>query len=197
MVNSIFSGPFDSENEIAQIVEILNKGGLVILPTDTVWGISCVHDNKDALERLISLKGRPDTEGFILLVDSIEMLKKYSPRIHPRVETLLQYHKQPLTLISSAGPDVHHLVTASDGTVAIRVCTDPYCLEIISRLGKPIVSTTANKIGQNVPASFHQLDSFWIENSDFVSYHRRGEQIKNVPSVMAKFDESGELEFIR
>lgn len=197
MIDSAFGEPMETVHEIDRIVSVLDNGGLVLLPTDTVWGISCRHDHQQALERLIGLKQRPHGIGFILLVDSIEMLKKYSPRIHPRVETLLQYHKQPLTLISSMGQLVHPLVAASEGTVAVRVCYDPFCSEIISKLGEPIVSTTVNIIGNPIPASFNQIDSFWFDNTDYVSVHRRNDQIKNAPSVLAKFDESGELEFIR
>ncbi len=187
-----------TDNEIDKAVISLKKGRVLLYPSDTIWGLGCDITNVSAVARVYEIKNRPSTKPFILLVDSIDMLKRYIKMIHPRVETLLMHHKQPLTIIyeaSQAVPD--HLIPESD-TIAIRVTHDPFCKSIISRLDQALISTSANTAGHPYPTTYDEIEEVVISMADDIVDRRLEKEASlQTPSVLATFNKKGELDFIR
>lgn len=184
-------------DDISEIVQILQNGGLICYPTDTVWGIGCDPTNEAAIAKLNELKGGPPDKGYVLLVDSLEMLKTYAPKIHPRIETLLSFHTRPLTILYDRTVGLPASVKAPDSTVAIRVATDDFCLALIKAFGKPLVSTVAAKKGMPFPPTFGGVSSEILGGVDYVVKHRQNDKEPQEPSSIAKLDRHLELEFVR
>jgi len=179
------------------ILNILNDGGIILFPTDTIWGLGCRVDNIDAVKRIFAIKKRDFSKPFPLLVDSIEMLKNYVERIHPRIETLLTYHQYPLTMIYPQAKNLGTPAIHESGSVAIRLVQDEFCALLIKELGVPIVATSANYSGDPFPANFDEINPKILKEVDLVIQHRQNEKIKGQPSVIANYDEAGNLNFIR
>lgn len=184
-------------DDISDIVRLLEEGGLICYPTDTIWGIGCDATNDAAIGRLTALKGRRPEKGYILLVDSIDMLKQYASKIHPRVETLLAYHQRPLTIVYDHVNGLPSEVRAPNGSVAIRVATDEFCRELIGAFGKPIVSSAACKYDEPFPQTFGGISSEILGGVDYVVKYRQDDKEPHEPSAIARLDRHKELEFIR
>ncbi len=180
-----------------EIIKTLEEGGLILLPTDTIWGISCDATRPEAIEKIYTLKQRAKDNPFILLVDSIKMLKQYTLRIHPRIETLLGYHKRPLTVIYDKGTNLPSITLANNESVAIRIVQDELCRQIIQTFGKPIVSTSANISKEPFPNNFGEVSSKIIQGVDYVVPYRQLEKSLNRPSVIVRLNQQEELDFIR
>lgn len=198
--NGANSGLMDDNlwvSEIGEVVEMVKRGQVILYPTDTIWGLGCDAKNEKAVLRIYKIKKRPLDQPMIILVDSIEMLKEYVSRIHPRVETLLSMHQQPLTVIYPHGNQLPEVVTGGKKTVGIRVVRDAFCQEIIRQLGGPIVSTSANVTGKPWPKGFGEISSEILKASDYVVRYRRDEKATGEPSVIATFNAKGVLNFIR
>ena len=187
------------ENEkFLEILTALRQGDVILYPTDTIWGIGCDATNETAVHRISEIKSRQPERGYILLVDSLTMLKKYVGEIHPRVETLLAYHSRPLTIIYDESSGLASNVLAPDGSVGIRITQDPFCRELIKQLGKPIVSTSANQSGQPFPSHYGEVSSDILEKVDLVVKYKQDNKEHGEPSVIARFNpDQEELDFLR
>ncbi|MBL7825757.1 MAG: threonylcarbamoyl-AMP synthase [Saprospiraceae bacterium] len=184
-------------DDISEIAALLRKGSVICYPTDTIWGIGCDAFNEHSVARIIEIKGRIPDKGFILLVSSIEMLKRYVPKLHPRIETLLSFHQRPLTVIYERTVGLPDFVKAPNGSIAIRVATDQFCQELIETFNGPIVSTSANKSGEPFPPTFGSISSEILGTVDYVVKYRQDDKEPGEPSAIAKLDRHLELEFIR
>lgn len=184
-------------DDISDIARLLDSGAVICYPTDTIWGIGCDATNESAIERLSELKGRTPGMGYIILVDSIDMLKRYVARIHPRVETMLAYLNRPLTVVYQPAAGLPPALLHRDGTLAIRIVTDQFCQELISALGRPILSTAACKANEPFPPTFGAISSEILGAVDYVVKYRQDDKEPHTPSTMARLDRHNELEFIR
>jgi len=184
-------------NEQPSALQILRNGGIILCPTDTIWGISCNAYNQKAVSRIYKIKGREISKPFILLVDSITNLKKYIVSIHPRVETLIHYHRRPISVIYQSSPQLPEYLSGDDGTVAIRVTKDPFLMQTISELGKPIVSTSANIASHKSPEKFSDIEKAIIQNVDYVVKSDNGSIQRSKSSMLIRYNEEGELFFLR
>ena len=186
------------ENEkFEEILNVLRHGNTILFPTDTIWGIGCDATNPQAVEKINAIKGRPSDKGYVLLVDSLEMLKKHVLHVHPRIETLLGYHNRPLTIIYDDGLGLAENVLAKDGSVGIRIVKDAFCRELINQFGKPIVATSANVSGLSFPTHYGEISSDVLEKVDFVVKFRQDSKERGEPSIIARLNEFEELDFIR
>ncbi|MCB9266385.1 MAG: Sua5/YciO/YrdC/YwlC family protein [Lewinellaceae bacterium] len=183
--------------DLESALETLLTGGLILYPTDTVWSIGCNATNPRAVGRLRQLKRTDDALGLEILVNSIDMLRRYIVHLHPRIETLLTYHLRPLTVLYEQGRNLPNSILSEDGQVAIRLVQDEYCRELIGRLGKPLVATAADLRQGYYPDNFGAISSDVIERVDYVSRHRRSEKERSRPSVVAQLSVKDELEFLR
>lgn len=180
-----------------KISETLAGGGTILYPTDTIWGIGCDATNQKAVQKIIDIKNRKNHNGFIVFVDSIEMLKEYVEDVHPRIETLMAFHTKPMTVIYERAIHLPSNVTATDGSIAIRIPQDVFCQELVRHFGKPIVSTSANISTEAFPVNFGTISSEIIEKIDHVVKHRQYEKTINQPSVLIKLNKKAEMIFVR
>ena len=183
--------------ELQDLLKTLQSGGLILFPSDTVWAVGCDATHGQAIRRLYSLKNRTTENPFILLVDSIGMLKEHVRHVHPRIETLLYFHNRPLTVIYDQPVNLPKEALSSDGTVAIRVVQDDFCRTFIQAYGKPVVATTAYREPGQVPRHFGEIQSDILEGVDWVAKHRQKERHLEDLSVIARLDAQEELEFLR
>lgn len=180
-----------------KLLSTLAMGGLILLPTDTIWGIGCDATNPHAVEKVYALKNREREKPLIILVDSVERLSQYVEEVHPRIETLLLYHTRPLTVIYDKGRNLAPNLLGPGGSIGIRVVQDEFCRRVIAAFGKPLVSTSANISGQPFPRNFGEISSDILQGVDFVARIRQSEKELNSPSVIVRLGEEQELEFIR
>jgi len=178
------------------IIDLLNKGKIILYPTDTIWGLGCDALNNDAIDKIYSLKNREKDKPFILLVSGIDMLKEYVKSIHPRIETLLLYHKRPLTIIYPKGEKLSNVFTKNK-KIAIRIVQEPVIAAIIKEFGHPIISTSANIAGTKTPRIFSEIDDEIIKSVDYVFKYRQNDITPLEPSVIATFNKNGKLKFLR
>ena len=185
------------DDKLSDIIKTLESDGVLLHPTDTVWGLGCSAMSEKGINKIYDIKQRKKSQPLLMLVDSIKMLKKYVPHIHPRIETLLIFHNKPLTVVY---PDVQRLpefALASDKSAAIRVIYDPYCARIVSLLGCPLMSTSANISGEPTPTYLENVADRIIQGVDFVARHKQNVELSGSASVMISYDAEGELNFLR
>jgi L-threonylcarbamoyladenylate synthase len=195
VINDYISAP--PGTEIQNLAKTLESGGLALFPSDTVWALGCDASQPEALQRLFALKNRTRQTPFILLVDSVAMLKEYVGHVHPRIETLLYFHHRPLTIVYDEPLNLPQEALALDGTVAIRVAQDEFCRAFIAALGRPVATTTACREQGRIPQYFGEIQSDIIEKADYVAKYRQKDRLAEGPSVIARLDEQEELEFLR
>jgi len=186
-----------SEHQFTYLVNGILDGDTFLLPTDTIWGISCDATNTVAVQRIYDLKKRIPEKPYVLLVSSIEMIKDYVYQIHPRIETLLLHHKRPVTVVYPGAINLPPISIASDGSVAIRVVQDKFCQRLINAVGRPLVATSANISNQPFPGNFGEISSEILSGVDQVVKLRQDEKSINDPSVMITVDMRGEIVFLR
>ena len=185
------------KDKIEDIITILENGGIILYPTDTIWGIGCDALNEEAVQKIYTLKSRPQDKPLTVLVHSIEMLKKYVPEIHPRIETLHTYHTQPLTVVYENAIEFPDLLLGENNSAGIRIVKDEFCHALIRSFGRPIVSTSANISNEAFPNNFGEISSPILEGVDYVARHRQEEKDNPAPSVVARYDKNGELIILR
>jgi len=183
--------------EIAEAASVLQHGELILFPTDTIWGIGCDACNENAVEKVYQLKQREHSKPFVLLVDGLDMLRSYVEHVHPKIETLLIHHTRPLTIVYDKGINLAPNAIAKDGSVAIRIPVDEYCLALIRKFGKPLVATSANISKEPFPSCFQEVSQKVRQGVSFISKHRQKEISNNEPSVIVKLSDREELIFLR
>ncbi|NRB54199.1 MAG: Sua5/YciO/YrdC/YwlC family protein [Saprospiraceae bacterium] len=183
--------------DLNQALVTLQKGELILYPTDTIWSIGCDATNEDAVLKLRSLSKRNHSYPIELLFSSIDMIKAYVDHLHPRLETLLVYHVQPLTILLENPRRLPTSLFSTEGTVAIRLVQDSYCQELIEQFGFPIVAACASSAESHIPSSFGSVSSEYIRGVDYVVKHRQMEKAGGQLSVMVKLSAQDELIFLR
>ena len=151
-----------------QSIEALLNSQVILYPTDTVWGLGCDATNIDAVAKIFKLKNRVESKSLVVLVSSIEMLRTYVGAFPQKAIDIISTTKKPTTLIYNNPKGLAANVIASDNTIAIRIPSHDYCLEIINKLGKPIISTSANISGESTPKSFSEISLPILEGVDYV-----------------------------
>lgn len=187
------------DEEVDKALHSLKKGHVILYPADTLWGLTCDITNGAAVQRLKEIKKDHSQGNLILAVNSIDMLKDYALSIHPRIETLLLYHKKPLSVIYDANPDIEQHLINSDGTIAIRVVKDKFSIDLISKLGQAIISTVACTIEtEELPQSYEEVsDNIKNEVDHIVDSESIDLDMLGMPSILARYNHKGDLEFIR
>ena len=151
-----------------QSIEALLNSQVILYPTDTVWGLGCDATNIDAVAKIFKLKNRVESKSLVVLVSSIEMLRDYVVAVPQKAIDIISTTKKPTTIIYNNPKGLAANVIASDNTIAIRIPTHNYCLEVINKLGKPIISTSANISGEATPKSFSEISLPILEGVDYV-----------------------------
>ncbi len=184
--------------ELDIVVKMLHDGGTILYPTDTIWGIGCDCMNQEAVQKVYSIKKRPDSKSLILLVDGIEMLKRFLPDIANKVVRLHEHFTRPITIIYPEVLGLPDFLKAEDGSVAIRIAQDPFCQAVIAAFGNPIVSTSANTSGQPSPKNYKTVELTVKRQVNYIVKHRQKDNTESEPSILARYnDEVDEMEVLR
>ena len=179
----------------------MRKGGVILYPTDTVWGIGCDATNEEAVKRVYEIKQRDDSKSLICLVDSDARLQSYF-RMVPDVawqliDSLKETEAKPTTLVLDGAINLAKNLIAEDGSVGIRITNEPFSKELCYRFQKAIVSTSANISGEPAAQNYCDIDPRIIEAVDYVCWSRRQEHKPHTPSSIIRLKENGEVEIIR
>ena len=178
----------DFSIDIENCLQVLHKGGIILYPTDTIWGIGCDATNENAVEKIIALKQRPANKSFVVLVASERDVLQYTAAPDLAVFDYLQTVNKPTTVIYEHALGIAENVLADDGSVAIRICNDEFCKHLIKRFRKPIVSTSANISGEVAPDVFLQISDAIKNNVDYVVMHRQDDITTATPSGIIKWE---------
>jgi len=185
------------KEEIRKCIEILRKGGVILYPTDTLWGIGCDATNARAVQRIYRIKKRLENRSLIVLLDRREKLLQYVSELPPIAYDLLDHVHTPLTIIYPRAKNLAKNIPAKDGSVGIRLVTYEFCYKLVRMLGKPIVSTSANISGQPSPFFFKNISEEIIRQVDYVVQFDREGLRETKPSTIIKLKTNGEFEIIR
>jgi L-threonylcarbamoyladenylate synthase len=185
------------DDDIKNALTVLKEGGIILYPTDTIWGLGCDATNQKAVERIIKIKSRSEGKSLLILVDGEQMIERYVREIPEIVYELTSVSDSPLTIIYPSGKNLAEGVCSDDGSVGIRICNDDFCRELISRLRKPIISTSANFSGRSSPGNFSEIDKSVIDSVDFVVKYRQNDRQKQVASPVIKVNIDGTIKIIR
>ena len=187
----------DFQNDIDQCLAVLNRGGIILYPTDTIWGIGCDATNEEAVERIYSIKQRPSHKSMIILLTEERDVLQYVANPDMRVFDYLQTTQKPTTVIYEAAVGLASNLINDDGTIAIRLVQDPFCRHLVKRLRKPLVSTSANISGEASPQSFRDIPEDIKRSVDYIVQYRQDDQTPVQPSSIIKWNKSGTATVIR
>ena len=185
------------KEEIQQALATLREGGLILYPTDTVWGIGCDASNPEAVKKVYDLKNRADSKALITLVGSEVMLERTVVNMPDITWDLIDAAEKPLTIIYQEVKGIAQNAIAEDGSCAIRLPKDNFCQQLVKRLGKPLISTSANTSGTPTPQSFQEIETCILSGVDYVVNLRQQVESKNSPSSIILLKNNGEIKIIR
>ncbi len=187
----------DYSVDIVNAVTTLNKGGIIVYPTDTIWGIGCDATNEKAVNKIYKIKLRAHSKSMIILVDSVEKLYNHLDHVPEIAVNLMKQVQTPLTIIYPSARNIAKNVSASDGTVAIRIVNDQFCKDLCLAFNKPLVSTSANISGFNFPMVFRDIEQKILDQADYVVHYGRNEIRQIKPSTIIRLKNDWEYEIIR
>ena len=185
------------DKDIQAAVEVMRKGGVILYPTDTVWGIGCDATNPDAVAKVYEIKRRADSKALICLVDSEARLQRYVRNVPNVAWDIIEMATKPTTVILDNAANLAPNLLAEDGSVAIRVTREPFSNQLCYRFQKAIVSTSANISGQEPASNFSDIDPELLEAVDYVCKSRRQEKKPHTPSAIIRLRQNGEVQVIR
>jgi L-threonylcarbamoyladenylate synthase len=185
------------EEDIKESLTVLKNGGIILYPTDTIWGLGCDATNSAAVEKIFRIKSRSENKSLLILVNNEQMVDRYVMEIPEIIYELTSVTDTPLTIIYPGGKNLAPGVCADDGSVGIRICHDDFCNELISRFRKPIVSTSANFSGKPSPRNFSEIDKSVIDLADYVVEYRQDDRQKQSASPVIKIEQNGTFKIIR
>jgi L-threonylcarbamoyladenylate synthase len=183
--------------EVEKAMEIIRNGGVILYPTDTIWGLGCDATNETAVQKVYRIKKRADSKSMLILLDSEGRLPSYVKEIPEVAWELLEAADSPLTIIYPGAKNIASGLIADDGSVGIRITTDPFCRELINRIKKPLVSTSANISGEQAPALFSEISDQIISSADYVVKWRQDDTVKSKASSIIKLGPGGVFTIIR
>ena len=189
------------EEDIKRAVETMRKGGVILYPTDTVWGIGCDATNVEAVKRVYEIKQRDDSKALICLVDSDARLQRYFRNIPDvawqLIDSLSEADAKPTTLVLDGAINLAENLIAEDGSIGIRITNEPFSKELCYRFQKAIVSTSANISGESAAQNYCDIDPRILKAVDYVCWSRRQEHKPHTPSSIIKLKANGEVTIIR
>ncbi|MBQ0047191.1 MAG: threonylcarbamoyl-AMP synthase [Prevotellaceae bacterium] len=185
------------QDEIKKAIEVLKAGGVILYPTDTVWGIGCDATNPEAVKKVYEIKRREDSKALICLVDSDVRLQRYVRNVADVTWDLIEYADKPLTIIYDNAANLAPNLLAEDGSVGIRITKEEFSKELCYRFQKAIVSTSANISGEPTAETFDEISDEIKNAVDYVVKYNRQCREKHKPSSIIKMKPNGEFEIIR
>lgn len=184
-------------DDINKAYEVLSRGGLILYPTDTIWGIGCDATNEDAVRRVYSLKQRVDSKAMLVLVDSSAKLNSYVDEVPELAWDLIEMTEKPLTVIYPKAKNLASNLVAEDGSIGIRVSSEAFSRKLCERFRKPLVSTSANVSGCPAPAIFSEIADEIKAGVDYIVNYRQDDASRMPPSGIIKLGPGGLFRIIR
>jgi len=185
------------EEDIKNALQVLRAGGIILYPTDTIWGIGCDATNEAAVKRIFEIKEREDSKSMLVLTDSEAKIQRLVEKVPEMAWTLIELSETPLTIIYSRAKNLAPNLIAQDGSIGIRVTKEDFSKKLCERFRSPIVSTSANKSGQPAPQYFDEITDEIKNAVDYVVSYRQKERTKAKPSSIIKLEENGVVSIIR
>lgn len=184
-------------SQIDAAIKVLREGGIILYPTDTIWGLGCDATNAEAVEKIYKIKQRSDSKSLIVLAANADMVCKYVKQMPEIAISLMEVNDKPMTIIYPGAIGLAKNVIAADGTVGIRVPQNEFCTKLISRFHKPIVSTSANISGEPSPADYDDISDEILDAADFIVDPDMDEGCTHRASQIIKVGLKNEIEIIR
>lgn len=185
------------QTEIDNTVKILKKGGTILYPTDTVWGIGCDATNSKAISKVYNIKSRSEKKSLIILLDHIDKIQDYVQLVPKQVEDLIKNYHKPLTIVFPKAKNLAKNLISDDGSIAIRVVNHSFCRQLIKAFGKPIVSTSANVSGTPNPVVFREISEMIKSKVNYVVDIDQNIIQPASPSTVIKIDTYGNYDILR
>lgn len=185
------------QDDIKKAVEVMKNGGVILYPTDTVWGIGCDATNAEAVAKVYKIKQRDDSKALICLVDSDARLQRYVRNAPEVAWNVMELATKPTTVIFDEAVNLASNLIAEDGSIAMRITNEEFSKELCYRFQKPIVSTSANISGQPAAQNYCDISEELLNAVDYVCFSRRQEHKPHTPSSIIKIKNNGEIDIIR
>jgi L-threonylcarbamoyladenylate synthase len=183
--------------EVNRAIDVIKRGGVILYPTDTVWGIGCDASNPEAVKKVFEIKQRADNKALIVLVGSANDVAKYVQEMPDIAYDLIEFSERPLTIVYDKGFGLAPALLGEDGSVGIRVTSEKFSSELCRKLRRPLVSTSANISGQPTPAIFSEISQEIKDAVDYVVDYRRDDASKSQPSTVMKLSAGGVFTILR
>jgi L-threonylcarbamoyladenylate synthase len=184
-------------DDIKKACEIMRKGGVILYPTDTIWGIGCDATNEEAVKKIYRIKQRYESKAMLVLLDTPDKLGIYVKEVPEIAWDLIALSEKPLTIIYDGAKNLASNLIAEDGSIGIRITREAFSKELCKQFGKPIVSTSANISGKPSPASFEEIDEEIKKRVDYIVAFRQKENRKATSSSILKLGGDGTIRIIR
>ena len=184
-------------DDIKAALEVLVKGGIILYPTDTIWGIGCDACNEAAVQRIYEIKKRIDSKSMLVLMENAALIDRYVAEVPEIAFDLIELTDKPLTIIYGGAKNLARNLIAEDGSIGIRITFEAFSKELIRRLKRPIVFTSANISGKPSPACYEEIDQEILDAVDFVVSYRQDDTTKASPSSIIKLGRGGKIKIIR
>jgi L-threonylcarbamoyladenylate synthase len=185
------------EEEIKKTVKILQQGGVILYPTDTIWGLGCDATNEKAVTRVYEIKKRTDTKAMLILVDDTSKILNYVEEVPEMAWQLVELTTKPLTIIYPKAKNLPYNLVAEDESIGIRVTDEEFSKKLCAQFGKPIVSTSANISGKATPLNFSEISDEIKSAVDYIVKYRQKETFKPKPSSIIKIEKGNVIQIIR
>ena len=187
----------DFQKDIDQCIDVLQKGGIILYPTDTIWGIGCDAKNEEAVKKIFHLKERNEIKSMIILVADEQEISNYTNADISKVLPLIINQPKPTTIIYPSGKKIASNIIGADGSIGIRIVQDSFCKSLINKFGSAIVSTSANISGKVSPNCFNELDEKIKKGVDYIVQYKQHELNESQASRIIRFDKNGTISVIR
>jgi L-threonylcarbamoyladenylate synthase len=187
----------DFQQDVDHSLTVLQKSGLILYPTDTIWGVGCDATDSAAVRKIFHLKQRAETKSLIVLMADEKDILKYTSQPDLRIFDFLHTVTKPTTVIYEGAVGLADNLIGADGTVAIRLVDDPFCRHLVKRFRKPIVSTSANISGAPSPQNFAAIDQQIKQGVDYIVHHRQNDTTPREPSAIVRWNRDGTVTVIR
>jgi L-threonylcarbamoyladenylate synthase len=184
-------------DDIKNALKVLRDGGVILYPTDTIWGLGCDATRAEAVRRIYDIKKRADSKSLIVLVNSVTMLSRYVDNPPDIALELAEMAEKPLTVVYDRGRGLAEGVTSDDGSVGVRICSDPFCDGLLNAFRKPLVSTSANISGSEAPAVFDEISEEIKAAVDYVCLWRQDDRRRAAASSVIKISSNGVIKILR
>lgn len=187
----------DFYEDIVQALEVLRKGGVILYPTDTIWGIGCDATNAEAVKRIYEIKNREDSKSMLVLLENPNLILGYIEEMPEVAWDLIDFAEKPTTIIYDGAKNLASNLIAEDGSIGIRITKEAFTQKLIQRFRKPIVSTSANISGEPSPMNFSEISEEIKAKVDYIVSYRQGEKANPSPSSIIKLGATGLFKILR